>query len=180
MRRVATLPVAASYDMVGRPIAAIAGGVPGFVGGLFGSSGSEVVPQAKAKTVAKAPAKTAAHKVAAEPQYLTPEQMLQAQFGSVMARPHTMKEAQLASGLLPAPAKALTPKDVAIGKTMDASEGMYANQIAQAQALEKTDPEGAKAVAAKATDEYFKRQAALLGFNPMNMTMADMMAGGEQ
>lgn len=189
VRPVVSYPVAIADDVIGRPVRALAGLAADAFGGAVGSEGSTAVtraapaaPAAKPATARQAvDASLAKGRASAEP---TPQQRALAVIDTILRGPVSLNTLKNVVGLLPAPTKTDTSaKGAVLGQTAQLSQQIYQNQVAQAQELAKTDPEGAQAVVAKATDDYFKRNAGLVGFNPADMVNAQILAaglGGEQ
>jgi hypothetical protein len=176
IRPMATVPAGAVNDLVVSPLAALGSGAARAVGGFLGFTGDETKRKTKAAPAAATrdrTIKTIAPRQA-EPE-ITPQDRALAYVDTLLRGPVTMREAQAATNMLPAPAKPQTNKDKIYGSTADLSQALFSNQVEQAKALAATDPEGAQAIVEKATDEYFKRQSAILGVNPANLAMAQML-----
>lgn len=117
------------------------------------------------------------------PTVITPQEALANRLGVILGSDRaTLSDIQSAGALVPTSIKpATTQKDALTGQTAAVSQAIFANEVAQAQELAKTDPEGAKKVTAKATADYYQRNAALVGANPQNLAMAQLLNpnGGE-
>lgn len=111
---------------------------------------------------------------------LVPQERMSAFLDTMLRGPLTLREAQAASNMLPAPAKPRTASDVVLGETAKLSQQIYADQIAQATEMAKTDPDAARDATARATDAYFARQAGLVGFNPLQLAQAELMNQPEE
>lgn len=166
---------------LGTKIARVAA-VPAIVGGataLAASGNGEPVPVAAAPaTASDAVANALATGTVAE-KPLSAQDQLSKTIASILGRNPSMSDIQALGQLIPATIKqGATSKDITLGQTAQLSQQMFAQDIANAQELAKTDAAGAKAQVAKATDAYFKRNAGLVGLNPENLTMAQQFANG--
>ena len=113
-------------------------------------------------------------------QFVTPRDRLNAYIDTVFRTGATIREAQALGGMVESTPRPQTTKNTVLGQTAQLSQAIYADQIAQAQQLGKTDPEAARAVVAKATSDYFNRNAGLVGFDPTKLAQAQLMAGAEE
>lgn len=156
-------PLAAAIGNQGSRVAA-----RDFVEGVVG------VPAAPAAKKAAPKAQPKAAPAAAQAPKVSDRDRTIAAINAALNTPMTLRETQAVVGLLPAATKT-TQKDQLIGATAQLSQQMYAQQIAQATELAKTDPVGAKEMTAKATDAYFQRNAALTGFNPLQLAQASLI-----
>lgn len=68
-----------------------------------------------------------------------------------------------------------TAKDQVIGNAYAMSQQQFANQVAQAQELAKTDEAGAREVVKQATDNHLQFLLSLTGANPMNQALAQQL-----
>lgn len=127
------------------------------------------------KALAKAPTIAAVAKDADRTP--TPQERQLAFVDSLFRGPLTMREAQMATGMLPAAGKPRSSKDIVTGDAAALSQAIFQNDIANAEKLAESDPEGARALTAKAMEAEFSRRAGLAGLNPMNLAQASMMQG---
>lgn len=187
-RRIVTVPVAMADDVVTRPIKTALSGVAQFGRGLIGSQGSSVVSQPTKPSLRQRFADLAPStnvnprgqlKIAPAAAKTTPQEKQLAFLDNVFGGALTLNQATAATAMLPAAGKPQSAKDKLYGDAAAISQQIFANQVKQAEALAGADPAAAKDAVAKATDEYFKRQGGLLGFNPMNLQMADMIADSQ-
>lgn len=172
--QVARIPGAVHRDIVTPPLRAVASGVSAFIGGLTGSRGGQAIPK-PTRLTAKAPAVAAVVKpaaAAAAKAPTTPQEKQLAFLDNVFGGALTLNQAVAASGMLPAPPKAMSPKDSAIATTSDLSLRMLEKQLAQAKTLGGAAGDKAGDSAAQA---FFDRQAMIIGSNPVNLRTAGMM-----
>lgn len=151
--------------------------------GAFLNNGESAIPAAAAEPkTAAAAGESALAAGRAAPESITPQEALASRLGVILGSNRaTMSDLQTAGALVPATIKGQpTQKDQVVGQTAALSQAIFANQVAQANELSKTDPAGAKAVVAKATADYFQRNAGLVGLNPANLAMAQMLNPGEE
>ncbi len=144
-----------------------------FVEGL---AGKQVAPVAAALTAPRSAAKMGSSvtidlplsKAPAAPKLtskdLTPAERQAAFVATLFKGPLSMEEAVAASGMMQAPGKPRTDKDLAIGDAASASKLAYEQAIAAASA----EPDTAKAqeLTRNATIEFFNRMATLGGRRP--------------
>ena len=152
-----------------------AGKLAGLAGllGLSIAGRQDDTPAVAVKPAAPAQAKTVATKApAAAERGPTPFERQLAFVDSMFRGPLTLREAQAASGMLPAPPKPQTDKDAAFGDTAAISRAIFQNDINNAIEKGKTDPAAGQELTAKALEQRFARQAALFGTNPMNLAYA--------
>lgn len=177
-----TYPAAVVEDVVGRPARTVASSLVDVLGGALGSGGSTAVapaaPAASRQPVAPQRAVEAAMAKGRAAPAVTPQARALAAIDTILRGPFTLKEFETAVGALPAPAKPQTTKNTVLGQTAELSQQIFQNQITQAQELAKSDPESAQAAVAKATDDYFKRNSGLVGFNPADLVNAQILQAG--
>jgi len=154
-------------------VAPVAGALPGLVrsatpaaGEFFrGLLGLSPAPAAAAPAAAIAPAVAApATATPAAPQHVgvMPQDVQAAYLSKVFKQPLTMRQLVAATGALQAPVKpAYTHKDELYATASSVADAQYKADLA---AAEKAGSDKDTEIR-KATDEYFKRQAALLGIN---------------
>jgi hypothetical protein len=152
--------------------------------GLLGLIGLTVAGRpGDEEPVAARPAAAAARAAAATPEaeaVITPQDRQLAFVDTLLRGPVTLREAQAATSMLPAPAKAQTNKDKLYGATDELAQSIFASQVAGARELAATDPVGAKAIVEKATDEYYKRRIAILGVDPGKLELANLLNAEEE
>lgn len=104
----------------------------------------------------------------------TPTDRLNAFLQAAMSMPQSVASMQGVTAMIPKQAlpKQPTAKDSLLGQAALISQGQYAQDLKDAA----DDP----AKASKAVDAYFRRQATLLGSNPMNVSLADLIDQQEQ
>lgn len=182
-RGIVTYPAAAAADVVGRPVAALARGVGGVLGGVLGSTGSAndaiITPKlpvavatnpvasamAQGASAASAPVSTAddIHQfIAGRLKEGVTNHDLTALAGIASAVPALTKVAQ-------------TNKDKIIGTAGAVTDAQYAAELAAAKKLGADSPEYDAAVQ-KATDKYRQNLATLTGVNPQGLSMQAMLA----
>ena len=115
------------------------------------------------------------------PAEITPYERQLAALNAIFKSPNaTLSDLQSATGMLPARPKPPTAKDNVLSETAALSQAIFQNDIKNAEELAKTDPEGARALTAKAMEAEFQRRAGLVGLNPMNIAQAQLMAPAEE
>lgn len=175
-----TVPSALLWDTVGNPLSIIAGGVKEVASGALGFSGDATTPAPAKQAAAKPAAKAKPKAATAKERPLSPSQLRTAAGLNVFGRPWTLREAQIAGGLVaddPKPAKF----DIA-GQAYGIAQGIYDNQIkgiAAAKAAGEIDLETARTMTEKATTDYFNRAGGLAGFDPQKDQLAQMMAAAQ-
>lgn len=93
----------------------------------------------------------------------------------------TLRELQTLAPLVPALAKpGQSTKNSVLGETAKLSQSIYANEIAQAQELAKTDEAAAQKIVESATAAYFQRNAGLVGFDPTKLALAQKLGQDEE
>lgn len=189
----ATNPATIPYEVLSHQSnrVAIRDFIDGLMGNPKGGARTPVQPAAAPTSLDQATAAQAARVALAAGRGaqnpITPQDRVAAFIDSQFQGPLTMREAAAFSGMLPdvataraASGKGPKAKDTVLGQTAQLSQEIYQNQIDQAKALMATDPEGARAATEKATQDYFNRQAGLVGFNPTNLAQAALMAGADE
>lgn len=192
MGQITRLPVAYAQDTYGPAVSSFGKGLVGFVGGLAGSRGSTAVPKQAAKETglrakfadlapsANVRKNAGVLKIVEPEKKLTPQEKQLAYLDSVFGGALTLNQAAAATSMLPASPKPRSEKDITQGLMRETSQAVFADAVKQATALEGVDPEGAKLLVEKAREDYFQRLASTMGFNPLNLGMAQMLPDGEE
>ena len=97
---------------------------------------------------------------------------------ALFRRPLTLHQAQVATGLIPAPMKPPTPVDQAKAQNATIADGLFQNAVTQLQqqlASGAITKEQQSEAMQKATDDYFRKRVAAVGGNPYNISLADMV-----
>jgi hypothetical protein len=113
---------------------------------------------------------------------LTPHEMMLAHLDTLLNRPMTMRAAQAISGMLPAPAKPVGPKETLLGQTGNLSEGMYQADLAAAKKARDAgtiDDLALDKANSKAVYDYFMRNTGLVA-NPLSFAQANMLPSPDQ
>jgi len=161
------------------------------VSGTDGEGAAAVAPPRLASTVLAERAalrqpSAAAAAVAPAMREPTAQDRAMAAIDSILSKPFTMRQFSAATAALPGVTQAgvastkVAPKmkDTVLGATAELSQSIFAQEIAQAQAMKAADPKGAQDAAKKATDAYFQRNAGLVGFNPSELLQAQLLSRG--
>ena len=189
LRRAVTVPVGMAYDAaslaghgVVNALDPIRRGVMGVLGGFAGSDGTTTVNKAYTPPAAVAPAANpvAAAMVAGRdaPQAITAHDQMLAQLSTILGSGNaTMSDLKSVSGMLPAPAKAVSPKDTVTGDIAKHSKDIYDAEIASIVAARKAgeiDQKTGQQMVQKAARDQFLRGTALVG-NPLSFAQANML-----
>lgn len=179
-RGIATYPAGFVDDVVGTPVRTITGAAAPFFGGLVGSTGSRAVRAMPEAETATGPDMAARDSIAAAMnagrearEAVTPQDRMLAYIDTLLSGPVTLREAQAASGMLPAQGAPRSAKDQAIGSASSIADATYQAELQRAQSL--TDEAARDEAIQKATDRYFNRVATVSGANVSNLSLADFM-----
>lgn len=107
------------------------------------------------------------------PLVLTPRDQLDSYISQVLAHGATIGQVQRLGGLVEGTPKPVTHKDALIGTAGSIADATFA--AARDAADKLPDAAAQDAARQKATDEYFKKYAALSGVNPQALSMQDLM-----
>lgn len=156
-----------------------AAGAAGLIGlNLAAGRDDSVTP---APAVAEQPVEAALAAGRSLPAEITPYERQLAALNAIFKSPNaTLTDLQSATGMLPARPKPPTAKDNALSESAALSQAIFQNDIKNAEELARTDPEGARALTAKAMEAEFQRRAGLVGLNPMNLAQAQLMTPDEE
>lgn len=133
-------------------------------------------PLAKSLQVARDATLNARDWAANIPEAPTPAERATAVADAILSRPHTLREAQAAVGLLPAPSKQ-TAKDRVFATYSSIADSLFAEQLAQASKI--SDPQKAAEAKSAATREYLRNVGAALGSSPAAMLTAEQLAAAQ-
>lgn len=187
-------PTAADRQMnqiVGSNLSAFGSGAARFIEGLLGMSNGGLT-RSNAGTAPKPAAKPAAVAAPAAPEkprltvddVATPQDRALAVIDTLLKNPGTSYQRAMGAigGLAQTAPKALSPKD-ASGADVDKINAATFNAMLQDISKQKASGNLSNEEASKATDSafntYLKRRAATWGFDPMKITMADLIAQPE-
>lgn len=173
LRQAVTVPNALLSDVLGRPAYAALQGGQSVLGGAVGSDGDTSVrklvddtPPAQAVDRALAQGRKAQPAVA-------PQDLLMAQISEALKSGVTYDELIGYAGAMPAPGKAQTAKDKALGTASSINDTLYQSMLNKATAL----PEGEARDEAvqKATERYLTWAATIGGANAQQLQLQDLM-----
>lgn len=177
------LPIIGPAIHFARPaLAAVPSAFSDFVKGLTGGGAAQAATPAPAPAKAAgygpvepvAAAMTAGRQADATP--ITPQQRLLAAVDTILSHPFTMRDLNTVANIrgdLTAPVKPQTARDQQYATVGAIADAQYKAELDAAQKL-GTQAEQDAAIA-KATDKYFSRQSSILGANPLNLSMANMV-----
>ena len=145
-----------------------------FVGGLFGNDSNAVATALTAPRSSSAMgdgsvtvAMPKARPAVADDAPLTPQERQLAYLDTMFKKPLSMRQAVALTGLLPAPGKAPSVKDVRLSQAAEASNMLYSQAIAAAQ--QEPDTAKAQALFKSASKEHYRRMLAEGGGNPNSL-----------
>lgn len=150
--------------------------------GLAPGAMTAPAPAAAPKVAAKAPAAAAGVVPPAnlQPIAITPQMRALAEIDSILSQPHTRKEARETMAMIPAPLKPATGKNRVAELGAQAAQDWFAGQVAAADKLKVSDPEGARSAVAQAQTEYLRWLATLAGGDPAQQALAGMYSPAEE
>lgn len=158
-----------------------AAGAAGLIGLSVAGGQDNTVTPAKPVAAPEKPVEAALAAGRTLPAEITPYERQLAALNAIFKSPNaTLTDLQSATGMLPKPNKPASAKDNVLSETTALSQAIFQNDIKNAEELAKTDPEGARALTAKAMESEFQRRAGLVGLNPMNIAQAQLMAPAEE
>lgn len=115
-----------------------------------------------------------------QPNPITPMDRQSQMIAAILGSSLTVNEAATVSGILPQPTTKNAPsaKDTIAAQAAALAQEQFAGQVAQAKALEASDPTGAKAAVDSAAKLFLSQLTNLSGANPQQVVMAQQLDGG--
>lgn len=173
--QIASTPVAQALALASAIGSSIIPRATEFMSGVTGirpvlPEASTAKPAMQVAAIPRQPAVAVAPKAQRQP---TPQERMLAYVDTLLRGPVTLREAQAAAGMIPAPTKPVSAKDKIAASAANIADTQFQLDLAATQKMQAGEEQDA--ARAKAADAYFRRQAALLGVNPMQLAMQDML-----